>query len=80
MNEMILAVLAVVFVAESNLTTRFVPFDRMSKECVSAYRDYAHEVFGTTPAQGPEMAEVDLNCDDRNELLVYNGEHGSGGE
>ncbi|MDD3022201.1 MAG: hypothetical protein PHX61_14685 [Alphaproteobacteria bacterium] len=80
MNEVILAVLAVLFVAESNLATKFVPFDRMPKECASAYRDYAHEVFGVAPAQGTKMAKVDFDCDGRNELLVYNGEHGSAGE
>ena len=80
MNEMILAVLVVIFSAESNLATKFVPFAQMPKECASVYRDHAHEVFGVTPAHGTIMAEFDFDRDGHNEILVYNGTHGSAGE
>ena len=77
MNEMILAVLAVLLTSQGNLPSRSVPFDRMPAILASAYDA---DIRQWRNAKEAEVAEIDFDGDGCAEKLVFNGQAGSGGE
>ena len=79
MNNILLRVLAVVLsgVSPEPLEEKVVPFNAMPAECAAVY-DVDIRQF--RQAASTEVISVDLNGDKVNELLIFNGENGSGGE
>ena len=78
MNNILLRVLAVVLsgVSPEPLEEKVVPFEKLPAECAAVYdadiRQFRQETV-------TEVISVDLNDDKVNELLIFNGENGSGG-
>ena len=79
MNDLLLRVLAVVLsgVSPEPLEEKVVPFNAMPAECIAVYDT---EIRKLRQATSTEVISVDLNGDKVNELLIFNGESGSGGE
>ena len=79
MNNILLRVLAVVLsgVSPEPLEEKVVPFEKLPAECAAVY-DAEIRLF--RQATSTEVISVDLNDDKVNELLIFNGENGSGGE
>ena len=79
MNNILLRVLAVVLsgVSPEPLEEKIVPFEKLPGECAAVYDA---EIRQFRQATSTEVISVDLNDDKVNELLIFNGENGSGGE
>ena len=79
MNNILLRVLAVVLsgVSQEPLREKVVPFEKLPTECMAVY-DADIRMF--RQATSTEVISVDLDGDKVNELLIFNGENGSGGE
>ena len=79
MNNILLRVLAVVLsgVSPEPLEEKIVPFEKLPAECAAVYDA---EIRQFRQATSTEVISVDLNDDKVNELLIFNGENGSGGE
>ena len=79
MNNILLRVLAVVLsgVSPEPLEEKVVPFEKLPAECVAVYDA---DIRQFRQATSTEVISVDLNDDKVNELLIFNGENGSGGE
>ena len=79
MNDLLLRVLTVVLsgVSPEPLEEKVVPFDKLPAECATVYDA---EIRQFRQATSTEVISVDLNDDKVNELLIFNGENGSGGE
>lgn len=79
MEGLLLRVLAVILsgVGSENLPTKSVPFDRLPPECAAVYDAGLRKL---RQANATEVIEVDLDGDRVDELLIFNGNHGSGGE
>ena len=79
MNQILLRVLAVVLsgVSPEPLEEKVVPFEKLPAECAAVY-DADIRQFRQVAAT--EVISVDLDGDKINELLIFNGENGSGGE
>ena len=79
MNNILLRVLAVVLsgVSPEPLEEKIVPFEKLPAECAAVY-DAEIRQFRQATSTG--VISVDLNDDKVNELLIFNGENGSGGE
>ena len=79
MNDILLRVLAVVLsgVSQEPLREKVVPFEKLPAECVAVYDA---DIRQFRQATSTEVISVDLDGDKINELLIFNGENGSGGE
>ena len=79
MNKILLRVLAVVLsgISPEPLEEKVVPFEKLPAECVAVY-DADIRMF--RQATSTEVISVDLDGDKVHELLIFNGENGSGGE
>ena len=79
MNDLLLRVLAVVLsgVSPEPLEAKVVPFEKLPAECVAVYDA---DIRQFRQATSTEVISVDLDGDKVNELLIFNGESGSGGE
>lgn len=79
MNNILLRVLAVVLsgVSPEPLEEKVVPFEKLPAECAAVYDA---EIRQFRQATSTEVISVDLDDDKVNELLIFNGENGSGGE
>ena len=79
MKDILLRVLAVVLsgVAPEPLEEKVVPFEKLPAECAAVY-DAEIRLF--RQATSTEVISVDLDGDEVDELLVFNGQSGSGGE
>ena len=79
MNSILLRVVAVVLsgVSPEPLEEKVVPFDKMPAECAAVYDADIRKLRQTTET---EVISVDLDGDNIPELLIFNGESGSGGE
>ena len=79
MNQILLRVLAVVLsgVSPEPLEEKVVPFNKLPAECAAVYDA---DIRKFRQATSTEVISVDLNDDKVNELLIFNGESGSGGE
>ena len=79
MNNILLRVLAVVLsgVSPEPLEEKVVPFDKLPIECAMVYDADIRKFRQTTST---EVISVDLNGDKVNELLIFNGRSGSGGD
>ena len=79
MNDLLLRLLAVVLsgVSPEPLEEKVVPFEKLPAECMAVY-DADIQQF--RQATSTEVISVDLDGDKVNELLIFNGENGSGGE
>ena len=79
MNNILLRVLAVVLsgVSPEPLEEKVVPFDKLPIECAMVYDA---DIRKFRQATATEVISVDLDGDKINELLIFNGENGSGGE
>ena len=79
MNTVLLRVLAVVLsgVSPEPLEEKVVPFNAMPVECVAVYDT---DIRQFRQATATEVITSDLNGDKIPELLIFNGENGSGGE
>ena len=79
MNDLLLRVLAVVLSGVSNepLEEKVVPFEKLPAECAAVYDA---DIRQFRQAATTEVISVDLDGDKINELLIFNGENGSGGE
>ena len=79
MNDLLLRVLAVVLsgVSPEPLEEKVVPFEKLPAECAAVYDA---DIRQFRQATSTEVISVDLNDDKVNELLIFNGENGSGGE
>ena len=79
MNTVLLRVLAVVLsgVSPEPLEEKVVPFEKLPAECVAGYDA---DIRQFRQATSTEVISVDLDGDKVNELLIFNGENGSGGE
>ena len=79
MNQILLRVLAVVLsgVSPVPLEEKVVPFNKLPAECAAVYNTDIRQFRQATSA---EVISVDLDGDKINELLIFNGENGSGGE
>ena len=79
MSQILLRVLAVVLsgVSPEPLEEKVVPFEKLPAECVAVYDA---EIRQFRQATSTEVISVDLNDDKVNELLIFNGENGSGGK
>ena len=78
MNNFLLRVLAVVLsgVSPEPLEEKVVPFDKLPAECAAVYNA---DIRKFRQATSTEVISVDLDGDKVNELLIFNGENGSGG-
>lgn len=78
MNNILLRVLAVVLsgVSPEKLKEKVVPFEKLPAECAAVYDADIRQL---RQATSTEVISIDLN-DKVNELLIFNGENGSGGE
>ena len=79
MNDLLLRVLAVVLsgVLPEPLEEKVVSFEKLPAECAAVYDA---DIRKFRQATSTEVISVDLNDDKVNELLIFNGESGSGGE
>ena len=79
MNNILLRVLAVVLsgVSPEPLEEKVVPFEKLPAECMAVYDA---DIRQFRQATSTEVISVDLNDDKVNELLIFNGENGSGGD
>ena len=79
MNDLLLRVLAVVLsgVSPEPLEEKVVPFEKLPAECAAVYDG---DIRKLRQATSTEVISVDLGGDKVNELLIFNGENGSGGE
>ena len=79
MNNILLRVLAVVLAGVSSepLEEKVVPFEKLPTECAAVYDA---DIRKFRQATSTEVISVDLDGDKVNELLIFNGENGSGGE
>ena len=79
MNAVLLRVLAVVLsgVSLEPLDEKVVPFNAMPAECAAVYDVDIRQFRQATET---EVITSDLNGDKIPELLIFNGENGSGGE
>ena len=79
MNTVLLRVLAVVLsgVSPESLEEKVVPFDKMPVECAAVYDAGIRQLRQATET---EVITSDLDGDKVPELLIFNGENGSGGE
>ena len=79
MNTVLLRVLAVVLsgVSSEPLEEKIVPFEKLPNECMAVYDA---DIRMLLQATSTEVISVDLDGDKINELLIFNGESGSGGE
>ena len=79
MNDLLLRVLAVVLSGVSNepLEEKVVPFEKLPAECAAVYDA---DIRQFRQAATTEVISVDLDGDKINELLIFNGENGSGGK
>ena len=79
MNTVLLRVLAVVLsgVSQEPLRGNVVPFEKLPAECVAVYDA---DIRQFRQATATEVITSDLDGDKIPELLIFNGENGSGGE
>ena len=79
MNDLLLRVLAVVLsgVSPKPLEEKVVPFEKLPAECMAVYDA---DIRQFRQATSTEVISVDLDGDKINELLIFNGQNGSGGE
>ena len=79
MNDLLLRVLAVVLsgVSPEPLEEKVVPFEKLPAECAAVYDA---DIRKFRQATSTEVILVDLDGDKVHELLIFNGENGSGGE
>ena len=79
MNDLLLRVLAVVLsgVSPEPLEEKVVPFEKLPAVCAAVYDA---DIRQFRQATSIEVISVDLNDDKVNELLIFNGQNGSGGE
>jgi len=79
MNNILLRVLAVVLsgVSPEPLEEKVVPFEKLPAECTAVYDA---DIRKLRQATSTEVISVDLDGDKVNELLIFNGQSGSGGE
>ena len=79
MNDLLLRVLAVVLsgVSPEPLEEKVVPFENLPAECMAVYDA---DIRQFRQATSTEVISIDLDGDKVNELLIFNGENGSGGE
>ena len=79
MNTVLLRVLAVVLsgISPEPLEEKVVPFNAMSAECAAVYDA---DIRQFRQATATEVITSDLDGDKIPELLIFNGENGSGGE
>ena len=79
MNDILLRVLAVVLsgVSPEPLEEKVVPFEKLPAECAAVYDA---DIRKFRQATSTEVISVDLDGDKVNELLIFNGQYGSGGE
>ena len=79
MNAVLLRVLAVVLsgVSPEPLEEKVVPFNAMPVECAAVYDADIRQL---RQATATEVITSDLDGDKVSELLIFNGENGSGGE
>ncbi len=79
MNDILLRVLAVVLsgVSPEPLEEKVVQFDKLPAECAAVYDT---DIRQFRQATATEVIAIDLDGDKVNELLIFNGESGSGGE
>lgn len=79
MNNVLMSILAVILnlSSGSEFESKEVSFKKLPKECVEAYDKDIREWRKT---ETTEVIEIDLDKDKINELLIFNGENGSGGE
>ena len=79
MNSILLKVLAVVLsgVSLEPLEEKVVPFNEMPMECAAVYDADIRQFRQATET---EVISADLDGDKEPELLIFNGENGSGGE
>ena len=79
MNNILLRVLAVVLsgVSPEPLEEKVVPFEKLSAECATVYDA---DIRQFRQATSTKVTSVDLDGDEVDELLVFNGKSGSGGE
>ncbi len=79
MNDILLRVLAVVLsgVSPEPLEERSVPFSQLPAECAAVYDA---ELRQFRQAAATEVISIDLDGDKIDELLIFNGNCGSGGE
>ena len=79
MSQILLRVLAVVLsgVSLEPLEEKVVPFEKLPAECVAVYDA---EIRQFRQATSTEVISVDLDGDNVNEILIFNGENGSGGK
>lgn len=79
MNQILLRVLAVVLsgVSPEPLEEKVVPFEKLPAECAAVYDA---DIRKFRQATSTEVILVDLDGDKVHELLIFNGENGSGGE
>ena len=78
MNTVLLRVLAVVLsgISPEPLDEKVVPFDKMPAECAAVYDA---DIRQFRQATATEVITSDLDGDKIPELLIFNGENGSGG-
>ena len=78
MNQILLRVLAVVLsgVSPEPLEEKVVPLEKLPAECAAVYDADIRQFWQATST---EVISVDLDGDKVNELLIFNGENGSGG-
>ena len=79
MNNILLRVLAVVLsgVSPEPLEENVVPFEKLPAECAAVYDA---DIRQFRQATATEVISADLDGDKIKELLIFNGENGSGGE
>ena len=79
MNDLLLRALAVVLsgVLPEPLEEKVVPFDKLPAECAAVYDA---DIRQFRQATSTEVISTDLDGDKVNELLIFNGENGSGCE
>ena len=79
MNNILLRVLAVVLsgVSPEPLEEKVVPFEKLPAECAAVYDA---DIRKLRQAISTEVISVDLDRDEVDEQLIFNGQSGSGGE
>ena len=79
MNNILMSVLAIILnlSSGSEFESKEVSFKKLPKECVEVYDKDIRE---WRNVETTEVIEIDLDKDKINELLIFNGENGSGGE
>ena len=79
MNQILLNVLTVVLsgISPEPLAEKSVPFEKLPVECAAVYDA---EIRQFRQATVTDVISVDLDGDKVNELLIFNGQSGSGGD